>query len=172
MANRPANAGSGRELAGAPPLGAAVPPLGAPAPPLGAAAPPVRAARPLGTAPPAVHHQHAPRAAHGHRAPRPKELREPRDSHPGTSWVGGLAWAPYLIVLAGVAAGMFIAWQGSRYAGRGAGLVGCSLLAAGLVRLLLPPRFAALLSSRRKASDVLAFAAFGAAVLAFALMLP
>src|SRR6266478_181830 len=112
MANRPVSAGSGRKLAAAPPLGAA---------------------------PPAVHHQHVPRAAHGHRAPRskePREPREPRDSHRGTSWTGGLAWAPYLLVLAGVAAGMFIAWQGSRYAGRGAGLVGCSLLAAGLVRLL------------------------------------
>ena len=84
----------------------------------------------------------------------------------------GLAWLPYLIVLAGVALGMFVAWQGSRYAGRGAALVGCSLLAAGLARLILPPRYAGLLSTRRKASDVLAFALFGAAVLAVALMLP
>jgi hypothetical protein len=67
---------------------------------------------------------------------------------------------------------MFIAWQGSRYAARGAGVIGCSLLAAALARLALPPRYAGLLSSRRKASDVLAFAAFGAAVLAVALVLP
>ena len=59
---------------------------------------------------------------------------------------------------------MFVAWQGSRYAGWGAALVGCSLLAAGLARLILPPRYAGLLSTRRKASDVLAFAVFGAAV--------
>ncbi len=84
----------------------------------------------------------------------------------------GLAWLPYLIVLAGVAVGMFVAWQGSRYAGRGAGLVGCSLLAAGLARLILPSRYAGLLTTRRKASDVLTFAVFGAAVLAVALMLP
>ena len=84
----------------------------------------------------------------------------------------GLAWVPYLIVLAGAALGMFVAWRGSRYAGWGAGLVGCSLLAAGLARLILPPRYAGLLSTRRKASDVLAFAVFGAAVLAVALMLP
>jgi hypothetical protein len=84
----------------------------------------------------------------------------------------GLAWLPYLIVLAGAATGMFIAWQGSRYAGRGTGVVGCSLLAAGLARLILPPRYAGLLSTRRKASDVVAFAVFGAAVLAVALMLP
>jgi hypothetical protein len=79
---------------------------------------------------------------------------------------------PYLIVLAGVAAGLFVAWQGPKYAARGAGLLGCSLLAAGLARLILPPRWAGLLSTRRKASDVLAFAVFGAAVLAVALMLP
>ena len=79
---------------------------------------------------------------------------------------------PYLFVLAGAAAGMFVAWQGSQYAGRGAGVVGCSLLAAGLFRLFLPPRYAGLLSTRRKASDVMAFAVFGAAVLAVALMLP
>jgi hypothetical protein len=79
---------------------------------------------------------------------------------------------PYLIVLAGVAAGMLVAWHGSKYAGSGAALLGCSLLAAGLARLILPPRYAGLLSTRRKASDVLAFAVFGAAVLAVALMLP
>jgi hypothetical protein len=84
----------------------------------------------------------------------------------------GLAWLPYLIVLAGAATGMFIAWQGSRYAARGTGVVGCSLIAAGLARLILPPRYAGLLSTRRKASDVVAFAVFGAAVLAVALMLP
>ena len=83
-----------------------------------------------------------------------------------------MAWLIYLIVLAGVAAGMFTAWQGSRYAGRGAALVGCSLLAAGLARLILPPRYAGLLATRRKASDVLAFAVFGVAVLAVALALP
>ena len=85
---------------------------------------------------------------------------------------GGLAWLPYLIVLAGVALGMFVAWQGSQYAGWGAALVGCSLLVAGLARLILPPRYASLLSTRRKAADVAAFAVFGAAVVAVALMLP
>ena len=85
---------------------------------------------------------------------------------------GALAWIPYLIVLAGVAAGMYVAWQGSRSAGHGAGLAGCSLLAAALARLVLPPRYVSLLSSRRKASDVLAFTAFGAGVLVLALVLP
>jgi hypothetical protein len=138
MANRPADAGSGRGLA----------PMSNVTSPLDAAAPP-----------PA-----------GHRAARPRES--------GAAWdregaeASGLAWVPYLIVLAGAAAGMFVVWQGSKYAARGTGLLGCSMLAAALARLILPARYAALLSTRRKASDVLTFAVFGAAVLAVALMLP
>ena len=105
-------------------------------------------------------------------------IRVPRDrGSPGgrdaeATAAGGLAWLPYLIVLAGVAAGMFVTWQGSKYAGRGAALVGASLLVGALARLILPARYAGLLASRRKASDVLAFAAFGAAVLAVAIALP
>ncbi len=84
----------------------------------------------------------------------------------------GVAWLPYLIVLAGVAAGLFVAWQGSQYAGRGAALVGGALLAAAAARLVLPPRFAGLLASRGKPLDVAAFAVLGAAVLAVAAWLP
>jgi hypothetical protein len=102
--------------------------------------------------------------------PRDRGSRGGRDGE--ATAAGGLAWLPYLIVLAGVAAGMFVIWQGSKYAGRGAALVGCSLLAGALARLILPARYAGLLASRRKASDVLAFAAFGAAVLAVAIALP
>ena len=137
-----------------------------------------------------------PRTRAGHRATRPKDPKDPKDprepkelrqhselrqhrelrplsqpSQPGDS-PGALAWIPYLIVLAGVAAGLLRASEGSKYAGWGAGLVGCSLLAAGLARLVLPPRLSGLLSSRRKAFDVLAFAVFGAGVLAVALILP
>jgi Protein of unknown function (DUF3017) len=144
MANRPANAGSGRGLA----------PAGNTAPPLDPAAPPAD----------------APRAVAGHRAARSPESRPASGRNDAVA--GGVAWVPYLIVLAGAAAGMFVVWQGSRYAGRGTALVGCSLLAAGLARLILPPRWAGLLSTRRKASDVLAFAVFGTAVLAVALLLP
>ena len=77
---------------------------------------------------------------------------------------------PYLLVLAGVAVGVLLALEGS--AGRGMGLLGGSLLAAGLARLVLPPRLAGPLASRGRASDVLAFTALGAGVLAVALMLP
>jgi hypothetical protein len=106
----------------------------------------------------------------GHRAARPPKSGPARGR--GGPEAAGLAWVPYLIVLAGAAAGMFVVWQGSTYASRGTGLLGCSMLAAALARLILPARYAALLSTRRKASDVLTFAVFGAAVLAVALMLP
>ncbi len=54
----------------------------------------------------------------------------------------------------------------------GPALIGASLLAAALARLILPARYVGLLATRRKASDVLGFAVFGAAVLAVAIALP
>jgi hypothetical protein len=87
---------------------------------------------------------------------------------PDTSVLRALAWLPYLIVLAGAAAGLLVAFQGSQHAGRGAALVGAALLVAALARLALPPRYAGLLVSRSKAQDVAGFAVFGAAVLAVA----
>jgi DUF3017 family protein len=139
---------------------------------------PVNAGSGAAAAPPPVHHDAAPTAPSGrdaapaapagHRAARTtRTTRATRDPRPSK-----LAWLPYLIVLAGAATGMLIAWQGSKYAGRGAGLIGASLLVAALARLILPERYAGLLASRRKASDVLGFAVFGAAVLAVAIALP
>jgi Protein of unknown function (DUF3017) len=145
MANRPVNTGSG-----------------------GAAAPPPVHHDAVPSTPPAPS---APGAAPAsHRATRARPYRESPDAARGRA--GALAWLPYLIVLAGAAAGMFVIWQGSKYAGRGAALIGASLLAGALARLILPARYAGLLVSRRKASDVLALAAFGAAVLAVAISLP
>ena len=97
------------------------------------------------------------------RAPAPHRAARPL-TRPG--------WLPYLIVAAGVAAGLYVAWQGSRHAAAGVAVVGCSLLAAALARLMLPDRYAGLLASRRKASDVLAFAVLGTAILAVVLSLP
>ncbi len=128
-------------------------------------------------APPPVHHDAAPAipatpaAPAGHRAARTtraaRTARAARGPRPSK-----LAWLPYLVVLAGTAAGMLVAWHGSKYAGRGASLIGASLLAAALARLILPARYTGLLATRRKASDVLGFAVFGAAVLAVAIALP
>jgi Protein of unknown function (DUF3017) len=116
-------------------------------------------------APPPVHHQGRPRSLRT--SPRTRAA-----AHQAVADVQVRAWLPYLIVLAGAAAGLYIAWQGSRYAGLGTGLVGGALLAAAAARLLLPPRYTGLLSSRLKAPDVAGFAVFGAAVLAIALTLP
>ena len=126
---------------------------------------PVNTGSDAAAVPPPVHHAAAPA---GHRATRAdRTTRATRDPRPSK-----LAWLPYLIVLAGTAAGMLVAWHGSKYAGRGAALIGASLLVAALARLILPDRYAGLLASRRKASDVLGFAVFGAAVLAVAIALP
>ena len=129
---------------------------------------PVNAGSGAAAAPPPIHHDAAPA---GHRAARTvrstRNTRGARDPRPSK-----LAWLPYLIVLAGAATGMLIVWQGSKYAGRGAALIGASLLVGALARLILPERYAGLLASRRKATDVLGFAVFGAAVLAVAIALP
>jgi hypothetical protein len=113
-------------------------------------------------APPPVHHQDYPR---GRRAAAARASEAPKAATP-------VAWLPYLIVLAGTAAGLLVASQGSGNAGRGAGLVGAALLVAALARLALPPRYAGLLVSRSKTQDVAAFAVLGAAVLAVAASLP
>ena len=118
---------------------------------------PVNAGSGAAAAPPPVHHDAATAAPAGHRAARTaRTARAARDPRPSK-----LAWLPYLIVLAGAATGMLVVWQGSKYAG-------CEALA----RLILPERYAGLLASRRKATDVLGFAVFGAAVLAVAIALP
>jgi Protein of unknown function (DUF3017) len=105
----------------------------------------------------------------------PDSAISPSDpADPGRLGTGArvLSWLPYLLALAIAGTGLFVAWQGPRHAGHGAGLVGCALLVAAVARLVLPSRYAAGLSSRGRASDVLAFAAFGAAVLVVAITLP
>jgi len=194
MANRPVNTGSGDAAMPPPVHHDVIPPApSVPSPPAAATASSVPGAGPAGHRAIRRRPSRAPRdRVPPDRVPRDRVPRDrvPRDRVPRdrvlpdrgsrgrraadreATAAARLAWLPYLIVLAGVAAGMFVVWQGSKYAGPGAALVGCSLLAGALFRLILPARSAGLLSSRRKASDVLAFAAFGAAVLAVAIALP
>jgi hypothetical protein len=150
MANRPANAGA--HSAGPQRGPAAAPPVRPDAPP------PVRQ-----DAPPPVHHQGFPRSR---TAPARRRAAPARRGTPV------LAWLPYLIVLAGVAAGLFVTGQGSLDAGLGAAVVGGALLVAAAARLLLPPDHAGPLASRGKALDVAIFAVLGTAVLGAALSLP
>ena len=169
MANRPANAGSGRvgPDRGLAPMGDIAPPPDAATPrtPPGPVPPGPAPSGPVPSGPMPASLMPASTAPVSHRATRSKEGDEP-------AVTGVLAWLPYLVVLAGAAVAMFVVSKGSAYALRGIAVLGATLLAAALTRLLLPNRFAGLLASRRKASDVLAFAVLGAAVLAVALSLP
>jgi hypothetical protein len=117
-------------------------------------------------APPPVHHQDYPRSR---RPAGPAAAAAAKAPSPASAIV---AWLPYLIVLAGTAAGLLVASQGSRNPGRGAAVVGAALLVAALARLVLPPRYAGLLASPSKTQDVAGFAVFGVAVLAVAASLP
>jgi hypothetical protein len=101
---------------------------------------------------------------HKHRA---TPARQKRQYEPG----GARGLLAYLIVLAGVAVGLLVAWDGTTYGYRGTVIVGWALLAAALARLVLPPRYAGLLVSRQKAVDVLAFALLGGSILGLALWL-
>jgi hypothetical protein len=80
---------------------------------------------------------------------------------------------PYLILLLCTVAGVYIAWRdGSAGGGAGGVIAGLALLAAAVVRGLLPARLAGLLASRRRATDVITLAAFGACLLIAGLVLP
>jgi hypothetical protein len=83
-----------------------------------------------------------------------------------------LSWLPYLLVLAGIATGLAIAWYASRDALTGAAVIAGTLLFAALARLVLPPRYAGPLCTRSRAYDVLALTVLGGGVLAVVLTLP
>jgi hypothetical protein len=76
------------------------------------------------------------------------------------------------VVLACTVAGCVWAWRGEHDVGSGAEVVGGALLAAAIVRLVLPQSAVGLLASRRRFADVLALGAFGAGLLVLALVLP
>lgn len=96
---------------------------------------------------------------HKHRATPARQKRDAR---------GVLA---YLVVLAGVAIGLLVAVQGATSGYTGTEVIGWSLIAAALARLVLPSSYAALLATRQKAIDVLAFALLGGCILGLALWL-
>jgi len=80
---------------------------------------------------------------------------------------------PYLVLLLCTIAGVYVAWRdGSAGGGAGGVITGLALLAAAVARGLLPARLAGLLASRRRATDVITLAAFGACMLVAGLVLP
>ena len=84
-------------------------------------------------------------------------------------------WAnlPYAIVLVAAAGGLsWVALGGLRHVQAGMMTVASALLAAAVLRLVLPERAAGLLVSRRRVLDVLALASLGAGIMAAVLVLP
>ena|ERR1700733_8916985 len=80
---------------------------------------------------------------------------------------------PLLAVLVVAVAGVYIAWRQGSVGGHEGGVVaGCALLAAAVVRLLLPVRLAGLLAVRKRATDVFMLVAFGVGLLVVGLVLP
>ena len=179
MAEQPANAGVSGGLAGDLALPPAVHHSASPRPvpgyrPAPASAPAYRPAPASAPAyrpePPTDPH---PRAEPGHRrrgtpAARTRTAARPeaagRDLNP--------SWLSYLVVLAGVVAGLVIAAYSSRDALTGIAVIAGALLAAALARLVLPPRYAGPLRVRSRTYDVLALTVLGASVLAIVLTLP
>lgn len=97
---------------------------------------------------------------------RPETKHAPADG----SIVGTI---PYLVVLVCTVSGVYIAWrQGSAGGGQGGIVGGVALLAAATARLLLPVKFAGLLGTRKRATDVLTLTIFGASLLVAGLVLP
>jgi hypothetical protein len=127
---------------------------------------PARAARPGSQAypDPPVHQQHQP--APGGPAGTPRGPRARR--------AGGArgAQVPYVIVLAGVIAGLAYIWQGPHSVRAGTFILAGALFVAVAARLALPQRRAGMLASRRRYIDVTALAILAIGLLVAGLVLP
>jgi Protein of unknown function (DUF3017) len=91
-------------------------------------------------------------------------------ARPDRSIVGTI---PYLVVLVCVGVGVYISWHlGSAGGGKGGVVGGIALLVAALIRLVLPAKFAGLLVTRKRVTDVLTLTIFGTGLLVAGLVLP
>jgi hypothetical protein len=79
---------------------------------------------------------------------------------------------PYALVFAGTAGGLAWTWLGPRHVETGMLAVASAVLAAAVLRLILPERRAGLLLARRRVIDVLALTSLGAGIMAVVLVLP
>jgi hypothetical protein len=157
-------AGTGREAWPPPPEGGRPRPPERPGypsrPESPRSAPPGRAARP--DAP--VHHQHQPGSDVPGATPRgPRARRSGR--------VRG-AQVVYVIVLAGLAAGLAYIWQGPYSVRTGTFILAGALFVAVAARLALPERRVGMLASRRRYIDVTALAILAIGLLVAGLVLP
>jgi len=113
---------------------------------------------------PPVHHQHQP-APEGPPAP-------PRGTRSRRSGGGRGTQVPYVIVVAGLAAGLAYIWQGPHSVRAGTFIVAGALFVAVAARLALPERRAGMLASRRRYIDVTALAILAIGLLVAGLVLP
>jgi len=175
MADQPANAGAGGGLAGDLALPPAVHHSASPRPvpgyrpaPAPAPAPAQRPEPPADPRPRPEPGGHRRRGTSGTSGARARTAARPgaaeRPLRP--------SWLPYLVVLAGVVAGLVIASYSSRDALTGVAVIAGALLAAALARLVLPPQYAGPLCARSRTYDVLALTVLGGSVLAIVLTLP
>jgi hypothetical protein len=88
---------------------------------------------------------------------------------PARSW---LDQVPYGLVVGGIAAGLLWMRSAEPDARSGTLVIAGALLAAAVMRLVLPERRAGLLGSRRRLVDAAAFAALGAGLLVAGLIFP
>ncbi len=113
---------------------------------------------------PPVHHQHQP-APEGLPAP-------PRGARSRRSGGGRGTQVPYVIVVAGLAAGLAYIWQGPHSVRAGTFILAGALFVAVAARLALPERRAGMLASRRRYIDVTALAILAIGLLVAGLVLP
>jgi hypothetical protein len=90
--------------------------------------------------------------------------RRPRTQRSGQGG-GLLTQVPYLLVLAGVVAGLATIRSGEQAVRGGTLVIAGALLAGSLMRLILPTGRAGMLGSRRRLADVAALALLGAGLL-------
>ena len=101
---------------------------------------------------------------------RPQSMAAAERAREDASIVGVV---PLVAVLVVTTAGVYLAWrQGSARVGEGGVVAGVALLVGAVARLLLPPRLAGLLATRKRATDVITFTIFGASLLVAGLVLP
>ena len=110
---------------------------------------------------PPVHHQHQP-ASEG----------PPRGARSRRSGGGRGTQVPYVIVVAGLAAGLAYIWQGPHSVRAGTFILAGALFVAVAARLALPQRRAGMLASRRRYIDVTALAILAIGLLVAGLVLP
>jgi hypothetical protein len=111
-----------------------------------------------------VHHQHQP--------PLDPPATPPRGTRARRSGPVRGAQAPYLIVLAGLVAGLAYIWQGPHSVREGTFILAGALFVAVAARLALPERRAGMLASRRRYIDVTALAILAVGLLVAGLVLP